>query len=42
MEKYENKLSFQEYRDIELDKLEKVMRDNLDIEKIYRILNKEL
>ena len=42
MEKYENKLSFQEYRDIELDKLEKVMRDNLEIEKIYRILNKEL
>lgn len=42
MEQYENKLSFQEYREIELDKLEKVMRDNLDIEKIYRILNKEI
>ncbi len=42
MEQYENTLSFQDYRDIELDKLEKVMRDNLDMDKIYDILNKKI
>lgn len=41
MEKLENSLSFKEYREQELDKLEMVFRSNLHMDKIYDILNKK-
>lgn len=34
------KETFEEYREKEFDKLEKIMRENIDIEKIYKIMEK--
>ena len=34
------KETFEEYREKELDKLEKIMRENIDIKKVYEIMEK--
>ena len=38
MEQLGEGITFDEYREREFDKLEKVVRENIDIKKIYEIL----
>ena len=41
LEYVDKKFSYSEYKDREYDKLAKVLRENIDIEKIYEIIEKE-
>ena len=41
LEYVDNKFSYSEYKDREYDKLAKVLRENIDIEKIYEIIEKK-